>query len=48
MKLMPDRRRIGTNLIIFMIPIYKKMEEQKTKFVIPAPIISASSIFNVI
>ena len=43
MKLMPDRRRIRTNLI-FLEYRFKKYGKQKTEVIIPAPIISASSI----
>ena len=42
-----DRKRIGTNLI-FQGHQFRKMEKQKFKFLIPVPIISASSIIIIL
>ena len=47
MKVIPDRRRIGTKLIF---PGYRftKIEKQRLKFVLPAPIMSAFSMLIII
>ena len=47
MKLMPDRRRIGT-ILIFLGYRFQQMEKQITKFIIPASIIFAYSIFIIL
>ena len=43
MKVIPDRRRIGTKLI-FLGYRFTKIEKQKPKFVLPAPTMSAFSM----
>ena len=45
---MLNRRRIGTILIFLGYRFTKKGKQKKTKFIIPAPIISATSIFIIL
>ena len=44
MKTKPDRRRIGTKLTFQRYDL-RKMEKQKTKFIISAPFIFGSILF---